>query len=264
MIVVLGLIILVAAIVVGVAGVLSNAGSAHALTHGFAVLGYHVTGSTGTLFLYGIVVGALAMLGLSLLLAERAAPRAAAVPRAAISNTPAVKRPQSASSATTSSTVPRPPLPIRRRGRRRASLRVQWCLVRRRRGVSVLICGNGSGHVYGSGGGASSSDLGIQGLEASSWLRVDHGSAQYPSLVRDYRAGGFPGRRRIRRAPRRRAPRNTTMPMISKYSRPLATTPTMPSRSPRSRGVGRGQASDVPLSRAGQRRASCRSPPVPG
>jgi len=50
-------------------GVLSNAGSAHALTHGFAVFGYHVTGSTGTLFLYGIVVGALAMLGLSLLLA---------------------------------------------------------------------------------------------------------------------------------------------------------------------------------------------------
>lgn len=68
MIVILGLIILVAAVVVGVAGVLSNAGSAHALTHGFAVFGYHVTGSTGTLFLYGIVVGALAMLGLSLLL----------------------------------------------------------------------------------------------------------------------------------------------------------------------------------------------------
>src|SRR5580704_16135365 len=70
MIVILGLIILVAALVVGVAGVLSNAGSAHALTHGFAVLGYHVTGSTGTLFLYGIVVGALAMLGLSLLAAD--------------------------------------------------------------------------------------------------------------------------------------------------------------------------------------------------
>jgi hypothetical protein len=69
MIVILGLIILVAAVIVGVAGVLSNAGSAHALTHGFAVFGYHVTGSTGTLFLYGIVVGALAMLGLSLLLA---------------------------------------------------------------------------------------------------------------------------------------------------------------------------------------------------
>jgi hypothetical protein len=33
------------------------------------VFGYHVTGTTGTLFLYGIVVGALALLGLSLLLA---------------------------------------------------------------------------------------------------------------------------------------------------------------------------------------------------
>jgi uncharacterized membrane protein YciS (DUF1049 family) len=69
MIVILGLVIVVAAVVVGVAGVLGNAGSAHALTHGFAVFGYHVTGSTGTLFLYGIVVGVLAMLGLSLLLA---------------------------------------------------------------------------------------------------------------------------------------------------------------------------------------------------
>ena len=44
-------------------------GPRRALTHGFTVLGYHVTGSTGTLFLYGIVVGAPAMLGLSLLLA---------------------------------------------------------------------------------------------------------------------------------------------------------------------------------------------------
>jgi hypothetical protein len=31
------------------------------------VFGYHVTGSTGTLFRYGIVVGAIAVLGLSLL-----------------------------------------------------------------------------------------------------------------------------------------------------------------------------------------------------
>ncbi|HEX5268239.1 MAG TPA: hypothetical protein VFW24_15845 [Acidimicrobiales bacterium] len=69
MIVVVGLIILVAAVVVGVAGVLSNGGSGHALTHGFAVFGYHVTGSTGALFLYGIVVGAIALFGLSLLLA---------------------------------------------------------------------------------------------------------------------------------------------------------------------------------------------------
>lgn len=69
MIIILGLIILVAAVVVGVAGVLTNADSAHALTHGFAVFGYHVTGSTGTLFLSGIVVGAAGMLGLGLLLA---------------------------------------------------------------------------------------------------------------------------------------------------------------------------------------------------
>ena len=67
--IILGLIILIAAVVAGVAGVLSNSGSGHPLTHHFAVFGYHVTGSTGTLFLSGIVVGALAMLGLSLLLA---------------------------------------------------------------------------------------------------------------------------------------------------------------------------------------------------
>jgi gas vesicle protein len=66
----LALIVLVAAVIVGVTGVLNNAGSAHALTHGFSVFGYHVTGSTGTLFLYGIVVGAVAALGLSLLLAS--------------------------------------------------------------------------------------------------------------------------------------------------------------------------------------------------
>jgi hypothetical protein len=37
MIVILGLIIVVAAAIVGVAGVLGNGGSAHALTHGFSV-----------------------------------------------------------------------------------------------------------------------------------------------------------------------------------------------------------------------------------
>jgi gas vesicle protein len=53
-----------------VVGVLSNDGSGHALTHPFAVFGYHVTGSTGALFLYGIVVGAIALAGLGLLLAS--------------------------------------------------------------------------------------------------------------------------------------------------------------------------------------------------
>jgi hypothetical protein len=69
MIIIFGLVILAAAVIAGVAGVLGNGGSGHALTHPFAVFGYHVTGSTGTLFLYGIATGAVALFGLSLLLA---------------------------------------------------------------------------------------------------------------------------------------------------------------------------------------------------
>ncbi|WP_369243632.1 hypothetical protein [Streptomyces sp. R41] len=77
MIAILGLIILIAAVVVGVAGVLTNSGSGHELTGGFSVFGHGMTGSTGTLFLYGIIVGAAALFGLSLLLtgARRRAPR---------------------------------------------------------------------------------------------------------------------------------------------------------------------------------------------
>ncbi|MFD5563719.1 hypothetical protein [Kitasatospora griseola] len=84
MIIVLGIIILVAAVVVGVVGVVTNTGSGHALTHdSFAVFGYHVNGSTGTLFLYGVIVGAVALLGLSLLLtgARRTARRGHAARR---------------------------------------------------------------------------------------------------------------------------------------------------------------------------------------
>jgi|HubBroStandDraft_1064217.scaffolds.fasta_scaffold01776_10 hypothetical protein len=69
MLIIIGLILLIAALIVAVAGVLGNGGSAHPLGHGFAVLGYHVTGSAGSLFLAGIVVGAAGLLGLSLLLA---------------------------------------------------------------------------------------------------------------------------------------------------------------------------------------------------
>lgn len=68
MLVVLGLIVLLAAVVFAVAGVLGNAGSEHALTDGFSVLGINVNGSTGTLFLIGIVVGLVAGLGLAMLL----------------------------------------------------------------------------------------------------------------------------------------------------------------------------------------------------
>src|ERR1039458_2572764 len=63
MIIIIGLVILIAAVVAGAAGVLSNSGSGHPLTHPFAILGYHVTGSTRTPFPHGIVVGALARVG---------------------------------------------------------------------------------------------------------------------------------------------------------------------------------------------------------
>ncbi len=69
MIVILGLILVVAAVVVGLAGVLTNDDAAHALPNDFEVFGYHVTGSTATVFLSGIVVGAIGMAGLALLLA---------------------------------------------------------------------------------------------------------------------------------------------------------------------------------------------------
>jgi len=68
MLVIFGLIIVVAAVVVGAAGVLGNDGGSHGVAHGFSVLGYHVNGS-GTVFLYGIAVGAVGLFGLWLLLA---------------------------------------------------------------------------------------------------------------------------------------------------------------------------------------------------
>ena len=53
-------------VVSGVGGILAHSGHTHAVTHS-AILGYHMTGSV---FLYGTAVGALAMLGLSLLAAS--------------------------------------------------------------------------------------------------------------------------------------------------------------------------------------------------
>src|ERR1700681_4133009 len=69
MIVIVGLVVLLVAVSRGFTGVLNNAGAAHPLTENFSVFGYHVTGSTGSLFLFGIVVSAVALLGLSTLLA---------------------------------------------------------------------------------------------------------------------------------------------------------------------------------------------------
>jgi len=61
MLFIVGVIVL---LVVAMVGVLSNAGAGHPLTD-FSVFGYHLTGSTGTLFLLGIAVGAVASLGFS-------------------------------------------------------------------------------------------------------------------------------------------------------------------------------------------------------
>jgi hypothetical protein len=68
LLVIVGLIVLLAAAIIAIVGVLSNARAGHPLTD-FSVFGYHLTGSTGTLFLFGIAVGAVASLGLCLLLA---------------------------------------------------------------------------------------------------------------------------------------------------------------------------------------------------
>ncbi|MCX5583284.1 hypothetical protein ACFV0H_18770 [Streptomyces erythrochromogenes] len=81
MILILGLIILIAAAVVGLAGVFGNTGVGHQLGAGgdFSIFGYHATGSTGSLFLTGIIVGAVALLGLTLVMmgARRSARRSA-------------------------------------------------------------------------------------------------------------------------------------------------------------------------------------------
>jgi len=68
-VIVLGLVLLVAAAVIALVGVLSNIGSSHLLTRSFEIFGYHITGSTGRLLLIGVILGAAGMLGLNLLLA---------------------------------------------------------------------------------------------------------------------------------------------------------------------------------------------------
>ncbi|MFD6967935.1 hypothetical protein [Streptomyces sp. NPDC059979] len=87
MILILGLIILIAAIVVGLAGIFGNTGTGHDLGIGgdFSIFGYHATGSTGSLFLSGIIVGAAALLGLTLVMigARRSARRSAQARREA-------------------------------------------------------------------------------------------------------------------------------------------------------------------------------------
>lgn len=68
MIVIIGLFLLVVSTILAVAGVVTNNDSAHPLNGDFALFGQHMSGlSTGRLFLYGIIVGVVGALGLSLL-----------------------------------------------------------------------------------------------------------------------------------------------------------------------------------------------------
>jgi hypothetical protein len=68
MIVIIGLLILVAAAGVAVAGVAANSGSTHPLGDSFVIFGQSVTGlSIGQVFLFGIILGVVAMLGLAML-----------------------------------------------------------------------------------------------------------------------------------------------------------------------------------------------------
>ena len=65
----LGLVLLVVAVVVAIAGIFTNLGSSHQLGRTVDLLGYHLQGSTGKLLLVGIIIGAIGMLGLNMLLA---------------------------------------------------------------------------------------------------------------------------------------------------------------------------------------------------
>ncbi|UAK32855.1 hypothetical protein K8O92_02205 [Nocardia asteroides] len=83
MIIIIGLVALIAAVILGVAAVVGNTGPAQQLTSDFAVFDYHFHGSTGALFGYGVVLGAVGMLGLALVLsgAWRVSRRSAAARR---------------------------------------------------------------------------------------------------------------------------------------------------------------------------------------
>ncbi|MEV4240223.1 hypothetical protein AB0J47_34160 [Nocardia sp. NPDC049737] len=69
MIIIIGLVVLIGAVIIGVAGVAANTGEVRTSPGDFGVFDYHFSVSAGELFLYGIAIGAIGMLGLSLLLA---------------------------------------------------------------------------------------------------------------------------------------------------------------------------------------------------
>ncbi|MFD7842947.1 hypothetical protein ACFV4K_08435 [Nocardia sp. NPDC059764] len=66
---IIGLIALLGAVTVGVAGVAANSGDSHALPNGFTVFDHTYHGSSGLLFAYGMMIGAVGAAGTILLLA---------------------------------------------------------------------------------------------------------------------------------------------------------------------------------------------------
>lgn len=68
MILIIGLSVFGIAALLAVLGVAGNDGSAHSVSSDFALFGQHITGlSTGQLFLFGIIVGLVAALGVNIL-----------------------------------------------------------------------------------------------------------------------------------------------------------------------------------------------------
>jgi hypothetical protein len=70
MVIVIGMFVLIAAIIAGAAALLSTGGDAHALTGDLTLFGYHVTDTAGVMVIWGVVVGVIGLVELSLLLAH--------------------------------------------------------------------------------------------------------------------------------------------------------------------------------------------------
>lgn len=64
----IGVVLLLIAVVTASVGALANSGSDHLITN-FSLFGWTLHASTGRLFIYGAIVGGVAMLGLNMLLA---------------------------------------------------------------------------------------------------------------------------------------------------------------------------------------------------
>lgn len=69
MFIILGLVVTVAAVAAGVAGVAANTSETNQLSSEFSVFDHHFAGTTGELFLIGIIVGVIGGLGASMLFA---------------------------------------------------------------------------------------------------------------------------------------------------------------------------------------------------